>query len=260
MWRFHDRLDDGITEASCKAEIASFMTHGQQVCVLGRALRNDPTHDIELIYGARRLFIARHLNVPLRVNLCAITDREAIIAMDIENRQRQELSAYERGLSYARLLRAKLFASQDEIAKALRVSPSQVSRLLKIASLSKTIIEAFGNPLELRESWGLDLYQVCQDDTRCAQLEDIAHSIARFPQRPAAEKIYKQMMLSQKVHHQRAQAIREEIVRNGDGAPRFRVRRRQQMVTLMIPKQEAPGATLTELKHVVREVLQHASA
>ena len=59
MWALHDRLEDYVTAASCKAEIESFQKHGQLVPALGRALKGNPDYDIELIYGARRLFVAR---------------------------------------------------------------------------------------------------------------------------------------------------------------------------------------------------------
>jgi hypothetical protein len=64
MWELHDRLEAHINEDTCRAEIASFGAHGQFVAVLGRRLKGDASHDIELITGARRLFVARHLNKP----------------------------------------------------------------------------------------------------------------------------------------------------------------------------------------------------
>jgi ParB/RepB/Spo0J family partition protein len=125
-------------------EIESFSRHGQLVAALGRPLRKDPDYDVELIFGARRLFVARHLNQPLLVELREMSGREAITAMDIENRHRADISPYERGLSYARWLRAGFFACQEDIARALKVSCSHVSRLLKIARLSSPIPGTLG--------------------------------------------------------------------------------------------------------------------
>jgi hypothetical protein len=86
MWDLHDRLEAYISEASCRGEIASFSTHGQIVAVLARPLHGDPDYDVELITGARRLFVARHLNQPLAVDMRALSDKDALIAMDTENR------------------------------------------------------------------------------------------------------------------------------------------------------------------------------
>src|SRR6185437_1019895 len=104
MWDLHDRLEYLILEDTCRAEIASFEKYGQLIATLGRPLRGDPDYDIELVCGARRLFVARHLNVDLLVEVREMTDQDAIIAMDMENRQRRDVSPYERGLSFARSL------------------------------------------------------------------------------------------------------------------------------------------------------------
>src|SRR5688500_12250742 len=116
MWELHDRLEVDITEESCKAEIESLRMHGQLIPVLGRRIKDDPDYDIELIYGARRLFAARNLNKQLAVELREISDREAILAMDVENRQRCEVSPFERGRSYVRWLQAGHFSSQEDLA------------------------------------------------------------------------------------------------------------------------------------------------
>ena len=64
-----------------------------------------------------------------------LTDQEAIIALDIENRQRKELSPYERGRSYYLWLHHGLFSSQEALARTLNISASQVSRLISLAQL-----------------------------------------------------------------------------------------------------------------------------
>ncbi len=159
LWVLHDRLEEHVTEETCKAEIESFLSRGQLVPALGRALRGDPDYDVELIYGARRLFVARHVNKPLMVELQELTDHEAILAMHIENRQRLDISPYERGLSYVSWLRAGHFASQGELARALGISTSQVSRLCRLAGLPAVVVDAFRNPAEIREEWGLHCWR-----------------------------------------------------------------------------------------------------
>src|SRR3569833_1486798 len=135
MWSLHDRCHEHVNEETCAAEIESIKTHGQVVPALGRILRGDPNHDVELIYGARRLFVARHINVPLLVEMREICDRDALLAMDIENRQRTDISPYERAVSYARWLRTGYFGSLVDIARALRFSFFLVSWLLRFVLL-----------------------------------------------------------------------------------------------------------------------------
>ena len=158
MWQLHDRLEDCIDEATCRAEIESFVEHGQLIPALGRRTSNSPDYDVELVYGARRLFVARHLNKPLLVDLRdELSDREAAIALDIENRQRRNLSPYERGMCYARWLRAGHFKSQGDLVRTLKVSAAQTSRLLKLARLPSVVVSAFESGLDICEQWGMDL-------------------------------------------------------------------------------------------------------
>jgi hypothetical protein len=70
LWAFHDRLEEHVNAETC------------------------------------RLFVARHLNAQLLVEMRPMSDLEAIVAIDIENRQRVDVSPYERGLSFAQWLRA----------------------------------------------------------------------------------------------------------------------------------------------------------
>src|SRR5947207_1672545 len=74
MWPLHDRLEQHVDEGSCRVEIESVRKNGQLVPTLGRALQPNSEYDYELIYGARRLFIARHLNRQMLVDVRAMTD------------------------------------------------------------------------------------------------------------------------------------------------------------------------------------------
>lgn len=75
--------------------------------------------------------------------------------MDIENRHRLDISPYERAISYLRWLRNNHFSSQDEIARALQGSRSHISRLIKLAQLPAIVIEAFSDPANICEYWGM---------------------------------------------------------------------------------------------------------
>lgn len=235
MWSHHDRLEGYVTEETCSAEIESFGRHGQFVPVLGRPLRGDPAYDIELIYGARRLFVARHLNKPLLVELRDLDDRDAIVAMDIENRHRKDISSYERGLSYARWLRADYFKSQDDIARALKVSSSQVSRLLKLARLPSIVIDAFASPADICETWGLDLAEALDQPEHRAAVVRKARSIVATTPRPAGRDVYRQLMAASAPGRKPKPAARDLIVRGQDGEPLFRVRRQTNTIAILLP-------------------------
>ena len=261
MWTLHDRLEDHITEESCRSEIESFERHGQLVPVLGRPVRDDTAFDVELIYGARRLFVARHLNVPLMVEIRDVSDREGIVAMDIENRHRKDISPYERGLSYAHWIRAKYFESQDDIAKALKVSPSQVSRLLKLAGLPSVIISAFEDPLQIRERWGLELLDAWQDPRKRRLIGDRARSIAKEKPRPCAEVVHRRLLASNSSGGKRGgTGYRDEVVMSSEGAGLFRVRIRRDTVALVLSANVVSSESLSKIKLAIVEILQRTSS
>lgn len=260
MWPLHDRLEEYINEVSCRSEIESFAKQGQLVAVLGRPVKNDPDCDVELIYGSRRLFVARHLNKPLTVELREISDREALIAMDIENRQRQDISPYERGLSYARWLRSGHFRSQDEVARTLGVSASQISRLLNLARLPSVILSAFASPADICEMWGLELLKVWSDPKRRPRLAQTARELAAAPARPSPQRTYEQLLASGSPGRRSSPQQLDEVVEGTDGVPLLRIRRRRKRVMLVLLGENVNTQRLERIKHAVCEILQHASS
>jgi ParB family chromosome partitioning protein len=256
MWDLHDRLDSYINEQSCRKEIESFEKHGQRHPVLGRKVRDDPDYDIELIYGARRLFVARHLNTPVRVELRELSNLNAVIAMDIENRMRKDLSPYERGLSFARWLRANHFRSQDEIARTLQMSNSQVCRMLRLAQLPSVIVGAFAAPSDIRESWGLNLAKTWEDPAKSRAIGARARSIAALVPRPSAEDVYRQLTAAARQRPTSKRWSRDEVVTTDTGAPLFRIRHQQDSVAVVISNRRLSSSALKQIRETLKQILQ----
>lgn len=259
MWVEHERLSEKITEESCRAEIDSFLTHGQLLPVLGRPVRGDNRYEVELIYGARRLFVCRHLNTPVLVELRELSDKEGIIALEIENRQRKDLSPYERGLSYVRWLRAGHFSSQEDVARALNISPSQVSRLMKLARLPSVVINAFESPLDICEGWGLDLFNAWNDGRSQRSMADTARGIAGEAPRPNATQVYARLMPATVRARKSRTKVHDEVVKDSQGRPLFRVRHHRHDVALLLPATNLSDQLLTHIKHILRDALQHTT-
>lgn len=258
MWEFHDRLEEHINAETCRAEIDSFEKHGQLVPALGRQLHGDPRFDVELIYGARRLFVARHLNAQLLVEIRPMSDLEAIVAIDLENRQRVDVSPYERGLSFAQWLRAGYFDSQDGIARALQISASQVSRLLRLARLPSVILSAFGDPTTICEAWGRDLLDCLDDASRRQATINAARAIAQVEPRPQPREVHRQLMLAAHGRKTRRPA-RDEVVKDELQRPLFRIRRGSRSVAFMIQIDHVTPPLLEEMRQAVANVLSRAS-
>jgi ParB/RepB/Spo0J family partition protein len=260
MWAHHERLEEHLTEESCRAEIESYVKHGQLIPALGRPLKNDPWHVVELIYGARRLFAARHLKRPLRVELRDMTDLEAVVAMEIENHHRQQASPYERGLCFSRWLQNKLFESQDDIARALTISKSQVSRYLRLTRLPSVVLSAFDSPTDIAESWGLDLINAWEDPQRQRTLARRARAIKTDPHRPSAREVYRYLM-DNSVHPKRkaSMTLLDEVVRGSNGDPLFRIRHQHRSIAVLLPNERVSKQSLHEIRTFLAGLLQHTT-
>lgn len=256
VWSLHDRLEGEITEETCRTEIESFSKHGQLIPVLGRPVPNDSSYEVELICGARRLFAARHINIPLKVELRELSDHDALIAMDIENRQRVDVSPYERGISYAHWLREGHFKSQDDISRALRISASKVSRLLKVSRLPSVIVNAFRTPLEIREEWALDLVDALEDTGRRGLTIQRARSIADSRARPPARDVYQQLLLAPAKGRKRRVKPHDEVVKSQNGVPLFRIRRQTNTIAVLLPLDRISEPALSEIRKVIADILE----
>jgi ParB family chromosome partitioning protein len=259
MWEFHDRLETHISEVTCRAEIASFGAHGQFVAVLGRSLKGDTSHDVELITGARRLFVARHLNKPLAVEVRTLSDKEALIAMDTENRLRKDISPYERALSYSRWLRSGYFKSQDDIARALKISASQISRVIKLAQLPAVVVEAFENPTLIRENWGRSLLGKLEDPGARQALVDAARAIVAKSERPPVNEVYRQLITASAKGRKLKPRHHDVVVRGDNGATLFRIRHQRDSVALLLPLENVAERTLRDISDAVAGILRAAS-
>ncbi|HEY6924002.1 MAG TPA: ParB/RepB/Spo0J family partition protein [Steroidobacteraceae bacterium] len=259
VWNEHERSQEYLSEETCRTEIESFHSHGQLVPALGRPLYDDPEHDVEIVCGTRRLFVARHLNVLLKVELRALSDREAAVALDIENRQRRNVSAYERGCSYQSWLRANYFSSQDELAKALSVSPAQVSRLMKMAQIPPVIINAFENPADICESWGAQLYNVWRSPERRRLVVRRARALSRQSLRPPAEKVFQELVSGPNRARRGGKKIRDEVVCDARGAPMFRIRYRRRIIAVILPTETVSPGRIQDVKSLLADYLQRKS-
>jgi len=255
-WALHDRMEDYVTEESCKEEIVSFAHHGQLAPALGRPLSGDPDHDVEIIYGARRLFVARHLGVALQVELRSLSDREAIVAMDIENRHRKDLSPYERGRSYLQWLRMKYFNSQDDIAQALKISPSQVSRLLKLAQLPSVVVAAFSSPLDIREGWGLDLYKAWHDVRMRPIIAQRARALSERSVLIGPHEVYERLLAPVTTTVKPTRRSPDVVIRNPMGKPVLQIRQQRNTIALVLHATATSPASLERIRQSLVSLLE----
>jgi ParB/RepB/Spo0J family partition protein len=259
MWECHDRLPEFISQETCREVIDSFVRDGQKHPVLARPVTGVDGITYELIYGARRLFAARHLNMKLLGIVKDIDNAAAFLEMDIENRLRRDISPYERGMSFRAWLRSGHFRSQEEIAKALGLSTTQVCRLLRFSDLPTALVTAFPDPKQIRESWAVTLAERCADPEVKSQVLAIARSV-RVAGTCDAKQVYKRLLDTNNPAPGSARVgRRDEVVRSDTGLPIFRISYRYNDLHIVIRRDLASAGVVTELTAAVRTVLSKSA-
>jgi ParB family transcriptional regulator, chromosome partitioning protein len=167
-------------EASFKE--TSFITLKQDIAEAGgnvqpvkvRPIQAEGKVKYELAFGQRRFRACSELGLAVNAVVEDMTDQALFMAMDRENRGREDLSPYELGLHYQRALKTKLWSSQRELAKGLGISQAYVSKVLALADLPKEIIAAFRSPLDIQAAWGAPLLRQLE----VAQAQTLEHGKA----------------------------------------------------------------------------------
>ncbi len=255
VWDLNDRMEEYVTEESCRAEIASVERDGQLVPVVGRVLRNNPDFDIEIICGARRLFVARHLKVSIRVQLRELTDRQAAVAVKTENSLRKETSPYERGLWLAKLLRQGIYRSRDEMARSSRDNPHPGHPAAEIHGTAGNRHRSVSEPTRHPGVVGSGAYT---RHGRTSAADYSRNGVARSaPPRPALPPSPFTKSSWRRPHEAAARdsKLLRRVVKSPDGATVLRFEHRRKEVVLRIPNALVNPAIEAELTQVVAAVL-----
>lgn len=183
MWVRHNRAYDLLTEENCRDLIDSLKSQGQQEFpAIVRRLPAGQGAEYEVICGARRHFAVSWLranNYPqfrYLIEIRDLTDEEAFRLADIENRDRADLSDYERACDYLQALSAYYGGKQKAMAARLEVSEAWLSRYLHLARLPKVIIDAWPRITEIRELHARQIRPMLHDNED--KVLDEAESIA----------------------------------------------------------------------------------
>lgn len=120
--------------------------------------------EFEIVFGHRRHRACLELGLPVLALIEAISDQELFVQMERENRHREDLSAWEQGLMYARALDQGLYPSNRQLASSIGRDLTDVGRALALARLPQAVIDAFRSPLDLQFRWAKPLNDLQQSD------------------------------------------------------------------------------------------------
>ena len=158
MWDRHNRNYALLTPENCADLIEGIQQQGkQEFPAIVRRITGEDGVDYEVICGARRHYAVswlRENNYPqfkYLIEVRDLTDEEAFRLADIENRDRADISDYERACDYAAAVKLYYGGKQKDMAQRLQVSEAWLSRYLFLAKLPEEIVAAFPSSNDIKE-------------------------------------------------------------------------------------------------------------
>ena len=185
MWDRHNRDYALLNEENCRDLIDGIRAQGrQEFPAIVRALPEGSDKEFEVICGARRHFAVSWLranNYPqfkYLIDVRELTDEEAFRLSDIENRDREDISDYERALDYADAIERYYGGRQKTMAERLEVSQPWLSRYLVLAKLPNQIISAFPSIRDIKERHARELKPLLSDPVTATAVLQMSSKIA----------------------------------------------------------------------------------
>lgn len=173
--------------------------------------------DFEIIYGHRRHQACLELGIPVRAQIEDASEHKMFVAMELENRSRKDLSAWEQGVFYAKALDKGLYPSARKLAEAIHRDLSDVGKALALSRLPEVVIAAFASPLDLQFRWAKPLTDANQADPE--GLLARAKSIVASGRRESGSEVLAKLVGQNAGVAKDAQLSGElEIGKNGKGA------------------------------------------
>jgi ParB family chromosome partitioning protein len=261
IWALHNRRYDMLSPENCADLIEGFRTKGgQEFPAIVRMVRENDQYDYEVICGARRHWTATHLKMDLLIEERELTDEEAFVLSDKENRDRKDISDYERALDYLHALDLYYGGVQSRMAQIIGMDPSVLSRYLDVARLDQSIVAAVADVREISRNQVRELKVVMEpgakltkpqaDENREAILERARELAAEEVKRPALD-VFRALMAaasSDKTKRGRPSMMLGEVRARSSGktAVLARSKGRRGLILELYGESGAPGEEVME--------------
>lgn len=175
MWENHNRDYELLSTERCADLIEGFTRTGkQEFPAVARKVSDDSKYDYEIICGARRHWTASHLDWDLLIEVRDLSDRQAFILQDLENRDREDISDYERAIDYLNALPKFFESNRAQMANFLEIDKANFHRLLELADLPKSIVNAYSDIRDLKVHHGTAYKKLLADNNTKRRLTDAA--------------------------------------------------------------------------------------
>ncbi|MDM0067052.1 ParB/RepB/Spo0J family partition protein [Variovorax sp. J31P207] len=148
-----------------KEEIASAGGNVQPIKVRAIEGARPGSPQFEVVFGHRRHRACLELGIPVQALIESdMKDVDLFVEMERENREREDLSAWEQGVMYMRALEQGLFPSAKQLAAAIDRDLGNIGKAMALAKLPSQVVRAFGSPLNLQFRWATALKDAHQRD------------------------------------------------------------------------------------------------
>lgn len=138
-----EELKQSIIQNGCNAQ-----------AIKVRPIAGSENDEYEIVYGHRRhracLEADKLVSVVVAKNM---SDKQLFCEMERENQFRKNISAYEQGIIYKKVMDVGMYESAAALAKDVEVAKSSVSRALALINFPHEVISAFYNPTEIQFRW-----------------------------------------------------------------------------------------------------------
>lgn len=141
-WEFHDRPEQELGDIDALAN--EFKNIGQQQPCIIRCTTPGDRYKYELIVGERRWRASKIAKTKLKCIIKDLTDTDSALIQSAENDNRQDLSEYAKGISYARLIEENIL-NQKLLTEKLGRNKQYVSSLLSFSKIPKKITDNIGD-------------------------------------------------------------------------------------------------------------------
>lgn len=207
----HEKSYSTDEYAELRAEIEAAGRNVQAIKVRKIGDGEDGQGEYEVVYGRRRHRACLEAGLPVAAIIQQMTDVELFQEMERENRNRQDLSAWEQGVMYKDAIDHGLFTSQRQMAAALNIDQGNLSKAIKLASLPAEVVDAFPSPLDLQFRWGTDLSDAIDKDP--AKVLTVAAELRSTSEKLPAKEVYARLIGA--VHVSEHPAMRREFSSGG---------------------------------------------
>lgn len=170
MWGHHNRRYDLLAIDNCRDLVEGIKSQGrQEIPAVVRAVKDDTGYKYEVIAGARRHWAIswlREHNYPsfkYLVDVRDLTDEQAFRLSDMENRDREDISDYERALDYKSAIDLYYNGNASDMAARIGYTNANLSYLLKLADLPVEVLSAFSDVTQITINNGRTLAPLLKD-------------------------------------------------------------------------------------------------